>query len=171
MSSQTNLFHLVEVVAKRSMTFLQEEIDLDVSNQEIKLEDVHKLELKYLTSLMSIEGPLKVYLAFSFEQDLLERVFQVYSEDIEIEEDEVDMYLEETAGDVINIILGNATADLSNEGPAIYLSPPVIITEAKNIVRHRGAQFITTDLVTDYGNLSVYCVGPKDLFDELLNYV
>ncbi|MCP4452980.1 MAG: chemotaxis protein CheX, partial [Planctomycetes bacterium] len=89
----------------------------------------------------------------------------------DIEEDEREEYVEETAGDVINIIVGNATAALQSDGVVIQLSPPVILTEAKKIGRQKDACFYMADMKTPYGEMTVFCAGPKKLLDEQLNYV
>ncbi|AGW12482.1 chemotaxis protein CheX [Megalodesulfovibrio gigas] len=167
-----NCPQLVRAVAARATSFLQEEVDIDVQGCEFHLEDVLQLQLGYLTSLMSVECAQKLYLALSFDEPLILRAFERYTEDLEIDDAERSQYLEETAADLVNIIVGNATAAFSDSGaPAIQLSPPVLITQGKNIFRHKEAQFFRAMLHTEYGVLDVFCIGPKRLFDEKLNYI
>ena len=162
--------HVMNAVTDRAKSYLLDEVEIQVSDISYLLHDVHTLELKYLTSLMSIGGNYNIYMAFSFDESLIRHITEVYTSDIEVEEDEAEIYLEETAGDVINIILGNATADLASGGTIIQLSPPVVITEAKSIARSRGAKFYTANMDSSYGRLSVFIIGPTELFDTNLTY-
>ncbi len=79
-------------------------------------------------------------------------------------------YMEETAGEILNIIIGNALADMPKGSSVISLTPPVVLGEAKSIVRHKHAYFYTADISTDLGRMSVMCIGPEDLFTENLEY-
>ncbi len=172
MNDHVDIGALIEAVANRAASFLQDEIGIVPSAIRYHLENVQKLELRHLTSLMSVEGYSPLYLAMSFDESLIEHAFAVYAKDIEYDASERDMYLEETAGDIVNIIVGNATSSIgAPPGKPVRLSPPVIITEARSIFRLKAAQFFTAGLETDHGTLEILCIGPKDLFDEHLNYL
>lgn len=67
--------------------------------------------------------------------------------------------------------MGNALADLSAQGRVIGLSPPIVISEAKSVMRHRGAKFATACLVTPHGGLNIHLIGPGELFDDTLEYL
>lgn len=162
---------IMDIITGQTATFLAEEVDITVENTSFHLEDVNRLQLKHLTSLLSVGGNINMYLVFSFDEKLMNRIFEVYTDDLEIEEDELEEYIEETAGDVINIIVGNATSALQSDGVVIQLSPPVILTEAKKIARQKDACFYMADMTTPYGEMTVFCAGPRKLLDEQLNYV
>jgi CheY-specific phosphatase CheX len=81
------------------------------------------------------------------------------------------LYLEEAAMEILNTIVGNATADLAEKGAVISLSPPIIVSEARSVLRQRKARFYSVNLLTDSGELQIHCIGPKELFDNKLNYV
>jgi len=112
-----------------------------------------------------------VFTSLTVLKKLIRYIFKIYTQEIDIPADEQDHYEAETAGDIINIIVGNATQDLSPAGPLITLSPPIIITEAKQIVRAKNAQFFTVKMSTDEGVFNIFFIAPKELFDENLNYV
>jgi CheY-specific phosphatase CheX len=161
----------LDIVATRAVGFLEDEIGLAVSRKNLDVMDAQKITLQYLTSLMSLEGKVRMYLGFTFEERLIRHINDVFTEDIDVEPDEIDIYLQESAGEMINIIIGNATADLEPSGPAINLSPPVVITQANKMLRHRDAKFYAIELDTPQGELSVFCVAPKELFDDHLNVI
>ncbi len=154
------LKQMLEVVVDRTSSFLKEEIDIEVKSSE-SIEDINLLKLRHLTTLVTIGGD--IYVAFSFDEKLMDQIFVVYTEDVEIEPDERQEYLEETAGDVINIIIGNAAANFEGTDGAIQLSPPMMIPDVKRIVHRRGTQVVTCNLHTDHGDMSINCIASEAL--------
>lgn len=160
---------LMDAIMERALVFFRDDLYIDAHiGHHDRVEEVQKIELRFLTSLLVLEGRSKLYVAFSFQRPLIEQAFRVYSEDIEVAEGEREGYMEETAGDMINIIVGNATARLPSDDTTITISPPIVITEAKSIFRHKDARFHAASLDTDYGKMDVYCISPKETFGELL---
>lgn len=161
----------LRALTRRTEAFFREELGIHLADGNMQIDDVQKLDLKHLTAIMSATGELKLYLAYSFEAALIDAAFTAYTADLEIDPDERGDAIQETAGDIINIIVGNALADLAATGPAIALSPPIILTEAKSVMRHRGAKFASAELGTAVGNLSIHLIGPGELFNDSLEYV
>ena len=60
---------------------------------------------------------------------------------------------------------------MAGQGPTIALSPPIILTEAKSVMRHRGAKFASAELTAAAGTLAIHLIGPGELFDDALEYV
>lgn len=160
---------LIEVVQERACEYLRDEIGFEVMRVERQVDDVKRLGLKYLTSLLAIGGHLQVYLAFSFDEPLIRKIFEAYTRDVELDDDE-DHYVAETAGDMINVVVGNALAALGDKSPAIKLSPPLFIREGKEITKYKNAQLLTLNLILDPGEMSILCIGPRELFDDQLDY-
>jgi CheY-specific phosphatase CheX len=170
-ASGVDINRLLQALSVRTVSFLRDELEIEVTAQAQHLDDVQKLDLKHLTSIMSATDNMKLYLAYSFDEPLIVKAFEAYCKDLDVADDERETYMEETAGDIINIIVGNALADLSAQGRVIGLSPPIVITEAKSIMRHRGAKFASTSLTTPHGGLNIHLIGPGELFDDTLDYV
>jgi CheY-specific phosphatase CheX len=166
MAEEIDIAFLMKVIAKRAVAFFRDDLHMNVSRITHGQENVQKFQLRHITSLLAMDGGAELYLAFSFDKPLIEHAFERYSEDIEVAEDEREKYIEETAGDIINIIVGNATGSLSSQNRPVTLSPPVVISEAQSIFRHKDAQFYTACLETDHGKMDICCIGPKELFDE-----
>lgn len=167
---QEDVCKLIQAVTERSVSYLKDEMELDVQGIDSQLENVKSLTLRSITALVSVGGNLGLYLAFSFEDAVIRRIFEAYTDDIDVAPEEEDEYIEETAGDVINTVVGNALATMSEGGQTISLTPPVVIAQARSLVRQKDAYFYKADLKTDTGVLSVMCIGPGDIFDEKLNY-
>jgi len=161
----------LDALTRRTEAFFREELDIVIADRSFQIDDVQKLDLKHVTAIMSATGALKLYLAYSFEAALIGAAFTAYTAGLDIDEDEREDAIQETAGDIINIIVGNALADIAAKGPTIALSPPIILTEAKSVMRHRGAKFASAELGTAVGHLSIHLIGPGELFNDSLEYV
>ncbi|MBU4176636.1 MAG: chemotaxis protein CheX [Desulfurivibrionaceae bacterium] len=162
---------LVQAIGKRTVGYLRSELGIPVQRATVHMQDVKRMQLQHLTSILSVEADIRMLIAFSFDRELTERVFTASTEGLEIADDEQEMMREETVAELINIIVGNAMGDLAAKGTVIPISPPIIISEAKNITRSKGATFYTLDIVTESGMLSIHFIGPKELFDLNLDYV
>jgi CheY-specific phosphatase CheX len=171
MTEHLDVNGFIDALSTRTEAFFKDELAIAVTGRLFQIDDVQKLDLRHLTSIMSATGDLKLYLAYSFDAELIDAAFSAYTADIEIEEDEREDAIQETAGDIINIIVGNALADIAIKGPTIALSPPIILTEAKSVMRHRGAKFASAELGTASGKLSIHLIGPGELFNDSLEYV
>lgn len=156
--------YVVDVVK----SFLEEETNIESKQVISEQQDLQKLQLRYMTSILSVEGNMKMLFAFTFDKVLIEEIFKRYAQDIDIDESEIDIYIEETAGEMINIVMGNAIAKLNLKNQIISLSPPVVIMEAKSITRIKASEFLTIVLSTEFGMMEIFCVCPKELH-ELLN--
>ena len=173
MSNAANGRHnqLVQAIGDRTIAYLREDLDIPVEGTTTNMGEVMRMQLRHLTSILAVEADIRMLIAFSLDQDLVERVFVVSTDGLEIADDEQEMMREETITELINIIVGNAMADLAAKGTTIPISPPIVINEAKSITRHKGATFYTMDLTTNIGMMSIHFIGPRELFDLNLEYV
>jgi len=156
----------IDYVVDVLINFLQDEIQIQGTKNISEPMDLQKLQLRYMTSIISVESNIKMLFAFSFDKALIEEIFRRYAQDIEIDENEIGIYIEETAGELINIVIGNAIAKLNYKNHIISLSPPVVIMEAKSITRIKESEFLTFKIDTKFGGIEIFCVCPKD-FKEL----
>ncbi len=171
MTEHLDIGAFLDALATRTETFFREELGIVFGNRTFQSDDVQKLDLRHTTAIMSVAGPLRLYLAYSFDAALLDAAFAAYTADLDIDEEDRDDAVQETAGDIINIIVGNALADIAVSGPAIALSPPIILTEAKSVMRYREARFASAEFAAAAGRLSIHLIGPGELFNDSLEYV
>jgi CheY-specific phosphatase CheX len=160
---------LMEAVTQRTISFLSQEISLETSSKIMAVENLLYMKLKSLSSLISIGGKFNAYIVFSFDKALIFQIFKTYTKglDLPLEDEATD--IEETAGEMMNIIIGNALTHFVDKGEAIYFSPPIVISEAKRIVQCNNARFFRSSLDTPFGEMSIFIVGPKALFDDTLD--
>lgn len=168
MDKQVNA--LMTSLSKRAVEYLADEIGLEAEKVEFHLKSVNQLTLRSLTTLVALGGGMEVYLAFSFEQPVIDTILDVYTNDIEVTEDQVDMFMEVTAGDLINLVTGNALGEVSKEGSPITITPPLYISGAKQIGRADSAKIYMASIQFPEGVLDLICIGPPHLFDEKLEY-
>ncbi len=162
---------LVRAIGKRTVEYLKSDLHIPTRDAALHMEDVKRMQLRYLTSILAVEADIRMLIAFSFDEKLAEQIYIVSTEGLEIDDDEEEMMREEVVTELINVIVGNALSDLAASGTTIPISPPYVINEAKSITRPREATFYTLDLSTDLGVLSIHFIGPRELFDLNLDYV
>lgn len=154
----------VEALLERTKAFLMDEGNIAIEQTFMDLSESHSLVLKTLTSIINIEDSAKMVVALSFDRELIYKIFESYSAGIEIHEDEVPMYVEETAGDMINIVVGNVLAKFQQPGHAFVISTPLIVNEAKSISKYKNTRFYSAEIKTEAGSLSIYCITPGESY-------
>ena len=151
---------LIEIISTRAASFLRDEMALDIEVYQSSRVPSQRLTLRYLTTVITIGGEINMNVIFSFDETLIEKMFEIYTDELDVEPEERQEYIEETAGDMINIVVGNATADFK-ELSAVTLTPPIMISEAKSIAKSKSAEFFVNQLHATYGSMSIFCIGPK----------
>lgn len=158
----------METLVNRTVLYLSEEADINVQNVEYNFDGVQKLDLKELTSIITVEDSAKMTLAFSYEDRLIREIYAKYTDGLEIEESETEQYIGETAGDMINIILGNILSEFQQPGRAFALSTPIIVNKAKSIASYKKNDIYEAELKTSQGNLVIFCITPGETIRRLI---
>lgn len=160
---------LVIPVVRRTREVLMQEADIGSDeNADIILQQ--KLKLREYTAIISVGGSVNALFAFSFDASLLKTAMEAMIG--EVEEEEFDEMIESTAGEIINIVIGNVTQEYpKSDSSVITISSPAIISSSKTISRYKDAQIVSSELHTDHGNINIICVTPQKLFDLELNPV
>lgn len=161
---------LIEAISARTIEYVHDELGILIAPMAPAPEQKMRMELRNFTAIIGVEAEIRLLIAFSFDLQLADLIFKLSTEGINIDTTEQEMMREETIAEMINIVVGNATGNLANSGSVIPITPPIVISEAKSIARHRGASFHTLELAGDTGMMSIHFVGPKDLFDLSLDY-
>ena len=157
---------LIEIISTRAVSFLRDEMALDIEVDKSNRVPNQRLTLRYLTTVITIGGEINMNVIFSFDKTLIEKMFEIYTDELDVEPEERQEYIEETAGDMINIVVGNATADF-RELSTVTLTPPIMISEAKSIAKSKSAEFFVNQLHGIYGSMSIFCIGPKTSDESL----
>lgn len=172
MNQESNIVSvMMAAILERTRAVLASETGLTVTGSEPVRGDVDRLQLKDITAIVGLGGPISLLVAFSFQRNLLEVMYQRFTADIEVPPEEGDLYRRETAAEIVNTILGLCTTDAQVKDQAILLSPPIIVDDARGISRPKNAVFASMCIGTEQGCVDVSVITPREVFDQDLNPV
>jgi CheY-specific phosphatase CheX len=161
---------VIEVVERRTISFMKDQLGLKASAIVRRLLHKEPVVLRAMTAIVGVGSKAGLYIAYSYERSLITAMMRRYTEGLTVSADEEELYVRETASDVVNVIVGNCTADLAKRKELITLSPPVLVDGARTI-QGRGETTIAAITVRfPEGELDIAFVGPRLMFDEHLNY-
>ena len=162
---------VMQFAIARTRSHFDSEYGISVTEADSGGGDLESLTLLGMTAIVGMGGSVNLLIAFSFQESLINVLYQRMTHDFDVRPDEVEMYREAAAGEVVNIILGHCTIDLQKlDRPVISITPPVIIDQVKTIRRMKNAVFYTQSLNTVFGHMNISLVGPRELFDSRLDY-
>lgn len=152
---------IIEIITDRCINYLEDEFDIKAISKKIYLYEITKIDLGYLSSIVSLEGHITSLCAFSYEKQLIDKLYTLFTDGIEIAPGEEDIYLEETACEIINTVIGNATAKLGKPDSLLKISPPFVLKEAKKLIIKKNSKFYNSIITTDQGKLNLFLVLQK----------
>jgi CheY-specific phosphatase CheX len=156
----------------RTCNYFESEYHIAVAEVDGGAGDLESLTLLDMTAIVGVGGRINLLITFSFEDGLINILYQRMTEDIGVQPDEVEMYREAAAGELVNTIVGHSTIDLQHlDHQGISMTPPIILDRAKTIRRMKNSMFYTQGLNTIFGRMNISLVGPRELFDTNLDYV
>ncbi len=160
MKKPEDVKHILEVIVAVAESFLDNEIGIKVKKEAAYVLCSSQFEFKPVTALMSISGCFRLTITFSFDKTLIAQIFQVYAQGLSFEDNDLALHIDETAEDMINIVIGNSTAELAEGGTTVHISVPIVIHEADgNAI---GAmELLTATLFTEFGDMMITAI-PAD---------
>jgi len=163
---------VIEVIEKRTITFLHDQFGFVADRIDHCLTKTESVVLRSMTAIVGvgigIGSGAGLHIAYSYDDSLIRAMMKLYTAGLSIGSEEEELYTRETASDIVNVIVGNSTADLAGRGELITLSPPVLMVGARTIHARRDAAFSALTLTFPMGVLEVMFVGPKIRFDDHL---
>jgi len=148
-----------------------QELGIEVTDESSEVGEVSRMALRDLTAIIGLGGSVNLLVAFSFDLSLANRLFERETQGIVISADECQDFLLATVAETANTILGHCTADLSENGALIAMTPPALIEQAKILHRPRGTTFARLSFQTADGQLDIDFVLPMGAFDLNLDPV
>ena len=161
---------VIKVVEQRTIAFIKEQLGLTPKAIKRRLLRDECVMLRDMTAIVAVGSRAGLYIAYSYDASLISAMTKQYTEGLSIPAGEEELYMRETASDIVNVIVGNSTADLARRGELVTLSPPVLMEGARTIKGRAETTIAALTLEFAEGALEVAFVGPKLLFDEHLNY-
>jgi CheY-specific phosphatase CheX len=160
---------VIDVVEERTIAFLRDELGLIAVRSDRHLHLTERVALRSVTAIVGVGSRTGLYIAYSYDDSLIRAMAKNYTAGLSISPEEEELYVRETASDIVNVIVGNSTADLAERGELITLSPPVLMVGARTIQGRRETTIARLTLCFEEGALDVAFVGPRRLFDDHLN--
>jgi hypothetical protein len=161
---------VLSVVEQRTVAFLRKELGMVANRIDRRLHHEETVVLRAMTAIVGVGSMAGLYIAYSYDTSLIREMTKRYTKELSIGPDEEDLYMRETASDVVNVIVGNCTADLARNRGVVTLSPPVLMLGARTIQGRPRTAISALTLHFREGALDVAFVGPRCLFDNQLNY-
>lgn len=169
MRETQNLERMVASLADRTSFYLTAEMAIDVTGIRDSGTGLEALTLGPLTAVVGVGGPSGMLVAFSYSPELADALFLRMADALDLAAGEEDTYRDASLSEIANVITGNWIADFSRPGERVPLTPPVILEGAKRIHHVPNATFRNITTITSEGSLSIYLIGPQNMFDHFLN--
>lgn len=161
---------VLEVVEQRTISFFRDELGMAAGGIDRRLHQEERVVLRAMTAIVAVGSRAGLYVAYSYDDSLIRAMTARYTVGLSIPPGEEELYVRETASDIVNVIVGNCTADLARRGETVTLSPPVLMVGARTIQRRSETTIAALTIRFPEGALDVAFVGPRLLFDDQLNY-
>jgi CheY-specific phosphatase CheX len=160
--SEDEAKYFLEILVDITQNMLKNEAQLDILQKEFYPNDIDKLELKDITSMISIDDKFRMNLIFTFDEKLLKYISKNYTAGMDFADEEYENVLGETAGDIINIVLGLSIGRFARTRRIFNLSTPVIVHKAARISRYKNTKLYGAEVISEYGNMSLFIVIPGE---------
>lgn len=163
---------LLRSATGRSRLYLAQTLDQALNAQATLPQGQTVLSLPPGSAIVGLQGAVNLWIVFSLEPRLLDRIYQLMTADFQVADDEVALYRDAAVAEMANTILGHCTADLQAlDTLALPMTPPVVLAQAKQIAARPQAQLHSLRLDTNAGYLDLAVAGPAHLFNAHLDYL
>ena len=161
-------YKLLYPMVERSKSFLSNEMGIKVLTDNPTIITPEKLKLYKYSAMIGTAGSVDVILIMGYESELLLNLINTFLGGDHIEENELTEIRNSVSSEIINIIVGNALIN-PIDSSTIGITPPVMIHHEKVIETEDNKTFIySSTLKTEYGDMSIAIVEPKNLFIDIL---
>lgn len=160
---------VIQVVEQRTLAFMRDELGLTPTGVDRQARQEKSIVLRPITAIVGVGSRAGLYIAYSYDVSLIRAMTRKYTSELGVGDDAEEVWIRETASDVVNVIVGNSTADLAKRGEMITLSPPVLMVGARTIQGRDESTIAALTIRYPEGALDVAFVGPRILFDDHLN--
>lgn len=149
---------ILDSLILQTRLFLQEDMSIEVNSDKIEKSSPEKLVLKDYTSMIATGGTLNSMIIISYDNEILNKLVEMFMDGEEVDDEEVDEVRDSVSGEVINTIIGLALPTFPNRGKGVTITPPITISDAGNISKHKNAKIISTKIITQYGEIAISAI-------------
>lgn len=157
MKNSEILKEVLTAIVYRAELFMKDEMEIE-AKFDGEFRSMEKIELKKYTTTIGIGGSINLLFYVSYNELLLEKLTRAFSYG-KINESELAELRESAAGEIANMILGQAVNDFPNRGKGVTITPPVTVEDAKSILKTNGNGIMSAVFSTPYGNMEFNVIG------------
>ena len=155
-------------IIKRVKTYLEEELNIDVFNTS-EITCPKNIHLKKNTVMIGTTGSIKLIISLGFDEKLLNIIVEKFLGEDNITDYTLEEVRDSVACEVTNTIIGNAIDNPVDESD-IYITPPVLVCSGKTLNKEKNSKFAFITFITKYGEIELTAVGPKEQFENKLEF-
>lgn len=155
-------------ILDRLKSFLEDDMNIAVVENNSEIIDSEHLTLKENTVLIGTGGSVQLFVAMGFDKNVLNKLVEEFCYGEVYEGSELIEIQESVACEVCNTIVGNAISNPVDDS-IINITPPILIHEAKSLAKYKDSIILETKINTVMGEIQLTAIGPKDIFSEKLN--
>ncbi|MBB3212572.1 CheY-specific phosphatase CheX [Herbaspirillum sp. Sphag1AN] len=175
--SSSDIHKTIEIVASDAQKYLKSTHRIQCVAQPAVSGKADALALRDVTAIIGLGGAISNLVTVSFDHALLAYLLKQEMEGLVVPPEEHDLYMNEAAAEISNVILGHCLAYLEDmmanrldaEGGRISMSPPVVIQNVGSMHQAHSAAYTSVALVTDFGYLVLSIIWPYALFEKVSN--
>ena len=145
---------MMATVVNRAKIYMKHEMKLDYDKDSPEVVRTDKPFIKDFTALINLKGMVRGTFAMSFDEGLARCLVRKFAYD-ELTESEEEEYIEDTLGEILNIVLGNATNNYSAFKGVLIFEAPVAIKTRDAKIKFIGSNMLTSNINTKFGDFSI----------------
>lgn len=163
MKTDEDIKKFLDAVAKRTISILRDEVKINALEANHECYKENHINLIGLTSIISIEDYNKITVVFNYDTSLIKEIFIRYTKNIKIPEGKTQLYIDETASDLINIVIGNVLSQFGQLTYSFNISTPLVLSGSEYVVKFNGIKAYTTKIKTKFGQMQIFCIVPGNI--------
>lgn len=150
----------IRALAVRCLSFLDEDMGIEVLNEDISIESVNRLDLMKYTTMIGLGGVINHMFVMSFDDGMMGELTKafVYGE---IEDSEMEDLKQGSASEIANTIIGNAIGNFPNGGRGVTFTPPISVEHGTRILKSKTSQIAVVELRTVHGVIILAIVAEE----------
>jgi hypothetical protein len=161
-NSMSDAQKFIELLVKSIEDYFELESHIKINDVEVTTEGIQESEFLDVTAFLTIEDKNNMVTLLSCDKSLLEKVLELYSENIDILDEDGQLLLNEMASDILNVVVGRALGMIGDTKNRYMITPPEVNNYREILSKYEGYQHIYNNKCgTKYGKIMITCIVPK----------
>jgi len=157
--------NLSSLLMDRSISFLQEDMNIKVINSKFEITCPKKTKLKENMAMIGLGGNINSLVCIGSDDILLDKIVEAFLEGEIINDKDLNDIRESVSCEVANIIIGNAITTLAKDS-IINITPPIFIYKGKSLFKDKTSKITITTIKTNFGEMLISVIMSKTLLEE-----